>query len=86
MSLPAENPEVPSKRNKTGPRVIIFVRNVDRLLELAGKTGRTYGTEAKIFPWRHGVLSAVFCKMKKIQEVAASKEGWDNLYKGRNRI
>ena len=83
VSLPAENPEVPSRRNKTGPRIIIFVRNAARILELARVVGAGTGPEGRLFPWRHGVLSVIFCRMKKMQEEVARREGWNNLYRGR---
>jgi len=69
VNLPFENPNVPSKRNKTGGRQVIVIKTwnvlkkyIDALIR-QGKDLNTY-----IFPWPHKHLSNYFCKLKKIFE------------------
>jgi len=83
IALPDRNPVVPSERNKTGARTIIVVKNADRLLSLASVVRKRDGPDGRLFPWKNGVLSAIFCKMKRMQKKYARIEGWNKVYKGR---
>ncbi|MHA1251009.1 MAG: tyrosine-type recombinase/integrase [Candidatus Helarchaeota archaeon] len=83
ISLPDMNPAVPSKRNKTGGRTIVVVKNADRLLSLTEEVRRRDGHNGRLFPWKNGVLSAIFYKMKRMQKKFTEIEGWNKIYKGR---
>jgi integrase len=64
VNLPDANPVTPSRKNKTGGRVVPVIQNAEPLLRLAIEVEKTNGGMGRLFPWAHKHLSVTFCRMK----------------------
>lgn len=74
VKIPEQNPAIPSKHNKTGSRTIVVKENATRLGDYVNfLTEREHKPDkARLFPFRHKQLSAVFCRMKRQQRSEAT--------------
>lgn len=86
VKIPDDNPETPSKKNKTGGRTIVVRECAEQLVAHANKTksapsGSPPSPRRRLFPFKNGALSVAFSRMKQRQRAESTNP--ETNYKGR---